>query len=105
MTSAKVVKAMDFIEYVLLYLEYMSYVNNKHKTQASERVLAAQIYYKAFITTIIPEDLEGRKVVEATILHVLTWCLSKEFKGDPTTFALIVFRLHDFLVVLDMGTS
>ena len=96
---------MEFVDYVLVYTEYMSYIHNKHRVTAEEREAAAKTLYSSFIAGSVPVGLKGRKLVEATILHLLQWCLgSEKLKGDAHTFALLVFRLYDFLVILDIGT-
>jgi hypothetical protein len=88
-----------------MYLLYMSYINNTFHVNFEQREKAAQMFYKVIIASEVPSRMKGRSLVEATIAHILNWCLrSNELASSPHKFGLLIFRVYDFLMFLDMGT-
>ena len=62
-----------FTEYLTLYLDYISYKNNKHHVDAEKREKAAEVFFNAFISEEKPQK-RGRYLVEETIEYSLKWC-------------------------------
>lgn len=65
------IRKVPFTEYALAYLEYMSYLQNRHRVSSAEREAAATVYAELFC----PTDLKGRSLVLFTIKHQFEWAL------------------------------
>ena len=103
--NEKMIKALPFLEYVDHYLSYISYSHNRFKTNAAKREEVAKVFFELFVNSDLPEE-KGRDLVKLTITHILEWCLgSEEARKDQSKFILLVFRLYDFMVILDIGTA
>ena len=64
------------------------------------------MFYQTFIAKDIPEELQGRKLIEATIRHLLNWLLTADiFENNPESFAFFSLTLYDFLFMLDIGST
>jgi hypothetical protein len=73
---------------------------------AKSRETTAEMFYTVFIESTVPLHLSGRRVIEATIRHILKWYLTDEsLKRNINHFIGFSFRLLDFLFILDIGTS
>lgn len=75
MLNPKEIKQIPFKKYVGLYLEYMSYLNNKYNINANQREKAAIIYYQLFIFPEISLELTGRMLIKKTIQHIFKWIM------------------------------
>ena len=69
-------KKLPFEEYARHYLSYISYLHNKFEVGSEKRCTAAKVYFEVFIEEEIPEGLQGRKLIEETIRHLLNWLLT-----------------------------
>ena len=92
---------MPYRKYVELFLEWMSYTNNRFKVTSEQRAAAAAIYHSLFMSKT-PKPLR-RKLIEGVILDILRYFLQSE-DIDNDTFALNMMRLYDYLVILDIGS-
>lgn len=80
----------------------MSYINNKFKVNAQLRETASNIYHSIFLPKV-PKPAK-RALVENVILDILQCFLRIGEQISQEMFILNLFRIYDYLVILDIGS-